>query len=734
MCESTDFIKEDGLFVCQCCGIKYSLAEAKNLMSEDTDKIKKDESLFYKSTPGLLFELKDDDTYEVTGYEGKDNKVYIPKKYNGRLVTSIGGYAFHNCGFITSIEIPNSVISIGEEAFSNCTSLTSITIPDSVTSIIDDAFLFCCSLIEVINKSSLNIAAGSDDYGYVGSYAEYIITHESQSVLKTVGQYIFYDSGTEIYLVKYVGSDTEITLPEYDGGKEYGVWQYAFCDNDTIISVLIPDSVTSIGDGAFRDCSSLKSIEIPDAVTSIGDYVFCGCKSLTNIEMPDSITSIGEEAFHACESLTSIEIPDSVTSIGGDGFSGCTSLTSVEIPDSVISIGDGAFYHCKSLKSVKIGNSVTSIGYAAFGGCESLTSINIPDSVTSIAEETFSDCTSLTSIDILDSVTSIGDFAFNGCTSLRCIVMGDSVTSVGDAAFRDCTALEYIYIPTLVSILGNDAFKGCSSLTIYCQDSKRSQAWNKECNPLNRPIISGCKFGSTPNEMLYNMGEAHILQNTLFHYEEAIKLFESVRDFKDSVHRIEECKNDIKKLELMAEEKKQRIEYEKENLWKYYEFKFISNRSTYQITKCKDKSIRYAEIPCEYNGYPIGSIDVDAFLDCDELVNVSISKFLDNDISLDGLLNCFNLESIVVDENNNRFRSIDGVLYSKDGTCLMVYPRGKKNESFVIPHFVTNIENWSIISKYLKKIIIKVIRTCLQKACLSETGFYNRKSLVFRNL
>ena len=78
-----------------------------------------------------------------------------------------------------------------------------------------------------------------------------------------------------------MGNDTEITLPEYAGGKEYGIWNYTFYDNDKITSVIIPDSVTSIGDGAFYNSRSLTSIEIPDSVTSIVEYAFYNCTSLT---------------------------------------------------------------------------------------------------------------------------------------------------------------------------------------------------------------------------------------------------------------------------------------------------------------------------------------------------------------------------------------------------------------------------------------------------------------------
>ena len=276
----------------------------------------------------------------------------------GNSVTSIGEYAFCGCSSLKSVTISNSVTSIGEYAFRDCKLLTSVTIPDSVTSIGSDAFYRCYSLIEVCNKSSLNITAGSSGNGYVGYYAKHIITDESQSAIKYVGDYIFYDDGSEVYFDIYIGRDTEITLPEYEGGKEYGIWKYAFCSCYSLTSIIIPNSVTSIGDYAFYFCTSLTSITIPDSVTSIGNSAFHYCGSLTSITIPDSVTSIGNDAFYNCDSLTSITIGNSVTSIGSHAFRNCDSLTSITLPDSVTRIGSYAFYNCSSLTIINFEGTV----------------------------------------------------------------------------------------------------------------------------------------------------------------------------------------------------------------------------------------------------------------------------------------------------------------------------------------------------------------------------------------
>ncbi|MBR4553602.1 MAG: leucine-rich repeat protein [Bacteroidaceae bacterium] len=275
--------------------------------------------------------------------------VNIPEtiSFNGRTysVTNIKYRAFKYCESLTSVTIGNSVTSIESEAFSDCTGLTSITIGNSVTSIGQKAFDYCRSLNNV-----------------------HITDLASWCKISFAGADTFYRS-YKLYL----------------NGKE-------------LTDLIIPESITTIGERAFYRCTSLTSITIPSTVTSIGNYAFSGCTGLTSITIPSSVTSIGESAFYNCTRLTSITIPSSLTSIGWSAFYGCTGLTSITIGNSVTSIGGSAFYGCTGLTSITIGNSVTSIGRKAFYGCTGLTSITIPESVTSIESDAFRDCPNITII------------------------------------------------------------------------------------------------------------------------------------------------------------------------------------------------------------------------------------------------------------------------------------------------------------------------------------------------
>ena len=342
-------------------------------------------------------------TQNPNNYTGS---VVIPEKVTYESVeysvTSIGEWAFQYCSGLTSITIPNSVTSIGEQVFRYCSGLTSVTIGSGVTSIGERAFYGCSGLTKVIVK---DIAAWCG-IKFDGSYSNPL----------SYAKHIYSDEDTEI---------TNLIIPN----SVTSIGNYAFFGCSSLISITIGNSVTSIGTSAFYKCSGLKKVIVKDIAAWCGikfddydsnpiyyaEHIYSDEDTeITNLIIPNSVTSIGNWAFEGCSGLTSVTIPNSVTSIGERAFDGCSGLASVTIPNSVTSIGGHAFSSCSKLTSVTIPNSVTSIGDFAFGWCTGLTSVTIPNSVTSIGNNAFYSCYGLTSVTIPNSVTSIGSSAFDG--------------------------------------------------------------------------------------------------------------------------------------------------------------------------------------------------------------------------------------------------------------------------------------------------------------------------------
>ncbi len=610
-------------------------------------------------------------TGTVTDCDTSVTAADIPSTINNVSVTSIGGSAFAGCGSLTSITIPDSVTSIGNYTFDSCSSLTSITIPNSVTSIGYGAFQYCSSLTSITIPNGVT-SIGSGAFSGCSSLTSITIPNSVTSI----GSSAF--SGCS--------SLTSITI--FDGVTSIG--DYAFYNCSSLTSITIPNSVTSIGSSAFNQCSSLTSVTIFDGVTSIGEKAFYGCTGLTSIKISNSVTSIGSGAFSNCYSLTSITIPSSVASIGSSAFYNCSSLKSITvdtansnycsvdgvlfdksittvicyppakktdtlyiIPDSVISIADYAFYNCTNLTSITIPDSVTSIGNSAFSGCSSLTSITIPNSVTSIGSNAFRECTSLASIILPNAVASIGENMFFYCSKLKNITIPDSVTSIGRYAFYYCNSLTSINIPDSVTSIGESAFYYCNSLTsINIPDSVTSIGYEAfyYCSSLTDVYYSGTE----------NKWNAIAIANN----NDPLTLATIHYNSPGDVNTIVPCAVTGGNL--------------------YF------NLTTGTIVDC-DESVTEVKIPNTILDVDVTSVDDGVFRNCSSLKSINIPDFM-TIINGNTFDNCISLTNITVDEENANYCSVDGVIFNKDKSSVILYPAGKTDTTYTIPDGVTSIE------------------------------------------
>lgn len=247
--------------------------------------------------------FKDGDEYILLGYFGDKTSLVLPE-----IATSIKAYAFYENQKITSVTLGSNITTIGEYAFYNNQRITSVTLGANITAIGENAFYECNNLVEVINKSGLNVVSGSAENGCVALYAQKVLNSEGEKgEVFNVGDYSFYKQGGEYILYRYNDSDKELTLPGLiDGGHTYKIGREVFRYRDITI-VVIPESVTAIGNSAFYSCSNLTSVVIPESVTVIGDRAFYNCSNLTSVVIGENVSTIGANAFDACSKLTSVE-------------------------------------------------------------------------------------------------------------------------------------------------------------------------------------------------------------------------------------------------------------------------------------------------------------------------------------------------------------------------------------------------------------------------------------------
>lgn len=256
-------------------------------------------------------------------------------------------------------------------------------------------------------------------------------------------------------------------------------FQVTYGDKAYSGDVVIPETVTyrdkmfkvtQIGTGTFIECKSLISVSIPQTVTSIPAKLFSGCSNLTTVYLPQNITSIPENFFYECISLSSVNIPESVDNIGASAFYDCKSLQSVVIPEGVTTIGNNTFQNCINLTSIILSQGITSIGSSAFENCCSLKSLTLPSHLKTIASKLIKGCRDLISIDLPIELEYIGEFAFQDCTSLNIVIFPEGLRTVSEGAFSGCTSLQSVTIPKSIGQYGiyggflKNAFYGCTGL------------------------------------------------------------------------------------------------------------------------------------------------------------------------------------------------------------------------------------------------------------------------------
>ena len=329
---------------------------------------------------------------------------------------SIGDEAFHYCGNLTNITLPDSVTYIGKEAFAHCR-LTSINLPNSVTTIGESAFEYCGTFTDITIPESVTSIG---HFAFHGCNFTSLTWNAKNCSSKGDMQ--------SRNIERVTIGDEVVVLPDY------------FVSNSKITTVNIPQSVTTIGGWAFYGCSGLSSITIPESVTRIGGNAFAGCVNLTDIDIPDAVSYIGEQAFANDINLGSVTIGKSLTEIRYRVFEGCNITNLTWNARNCSSNGD---MPTANIERVTIGDEVVVLPDFFVEGSK-ITTVNIPQSVTTIGNHTFRDCSGLTSVNIPNSVTTIGGSAFFGCSGLTSITIPNSVTEIVGGAFYDCDGLDTV--------------------------------------------------------------------------------------------------------------------------------------------------------------------------------------------------------------------------------------------------------------------------------------------------
>lgn len=261
-------------------------------------------------------------------------------------------------------------------------------------------------------------------------------------------------SSTEALFANYVTFAANELPPCCFAGKAY-------------TSVVLPATLTSIGDGAFTGCPALAQIDIPASVARIGDFTFASMPALTEVTGAAGVQTIGSYAFNRSVNLSTMPFTG-VKTIGAYAFQGCERLSNPSFGSSVEQIGEGAFKASGITTADLSSTRVSAIGAWAFADTEGLTTVKLPATIESLGDGAFFYSTSLNKVEMPQGLTTINNFVFGNVTTMTEMdPLPESVKRIGDYAFTDWTDIVEFSIPSTVEHIGTSAFRNWTALRYF---------------------------------------------------------------------------------------------------------------------------------------------------------------------------------------------------------------------------------------------------------------------------
>ncbi len=284
--------------------------------------------------------------------------------------------AFRNNQNLESVIVSEGVEIIQDYAFEGCSSLENISFSSTVDWLGTGTFTNNISLVSIIMPKSEDFSVIGESIFMGNTSLETVFIYDNISAIR---KNAFRGTTAFKSLILLDGDDAPITATNIVTipSSVSAVGDYAF-QGSGLSAVVIPSMVSTISEGVFQDAVNLSSVNIRlpsvgnSRLVAVKSAAFSGCVSLTSLILPDSVKSIGD-SFLSDSGITSFTFPSGITTINEFLFSGCADLASVTLPEGLITIKSYSFQECDSLTSLVIPASTMYIYDYAFIGSLGLT-------------------------------------------------------------------------------------------------------------------------------------------------------------------------------------------------------------------------------------------------------------------------------------------------------------------------------------------------------------------------
>ena len=668
-------------------------------------------------------------------------------------VKTIGVKAFNSCPSLLTVQLPASLETIQDSAFWSNEALREVTIapdsklktieqsafafdaalksinlPDTMQVIGDKAFSHCTVLKEIgLTKNNQLTTLGENAFSYTA-----VTSFHFNASLNTVGNRpldgcsklteitvadgnLLYKSVDGVLLSK--DGKTLVLYPAGKKGTAYttpagvtAIGEYAFQGVTRLNELTVSEGVQTVGKSAFKDCSNLYTVTLADSVNSLGYLCFYNCPALETVKLPADLTTLGNYTFYNCPALTEMTVPAGVKTYAKQIFGACSNLETLEllstevesiaenafsgvaetvkitvnsaaIKDLVVKSGipaeqvtvkestepsvptgetfeyNGITYQVTSETTVQVGNgtdtmttvegvitipetvqhngktyTVTAVADKAFWRVGKLTGLNLPGTIVYLGEYSM-DTTGLKTFEMPNSVTTLGKSVLSSCADLSSVTLSNQLTEIPEGAFWGA-GIKTIEIPEGVKTIGNRAFNSCANL----QTVKL---------PASLETIDAFAFWS--NEALREV--------TIAADSKLQSIGESAFAFDNKLTSI----NLPDTLKVV----------EKNSFANCNVLKSIGLTTENQLTTLGENAFGYTALETFHYAASLKTVGERPLRSCEKL------------------------QSITVAADNTLFKSLDGVLMSKDGKTLVQYPGAKKGTSYTTPAGVTAIGDFA---------------------------------------